>query len=72
VSQATVIMISSLLKDSSDGLDAVSVQMITEITYKTLNLISIYKVLFLSVMEMDVAVVCCKNNILLYEFILFK
>jgi hypothetical protein len=29
VSQATAIMISSLLKDSSDGLDAVSVQMIT-------------------------------------------
>jgi hypothetical protein len=43
VSQATVLMISSLLKDSSDGLDAVSVQMITGITYKTLNLITIYK-----------------------------
>jgi hypothetical protein len=41
VTQATVIMISSLLKDSSDGLDAVSVQMITEITYKILNLITI-------------------------------
>jgi hypothetical protein len=37
VSQATVIMISSLLKDSSDGLDAVLVPMIKEITYKVLE-----------------------------------
>ncbi len=43
VSQATVIMISSLLKDSSDSLDAVSVQMIMEIIYKILNLITVYK-----------------------------
>ncbi len=43
MSQATVTMISSLLKDSSDGLDAVSVQMTTEITYKILNLITVYK-----------------------------
>jgi hypothetical protein len=34
VSLATVIMISFLLKDSSDGLDAVLVQMIKEIRYK--------------------------------------
>ncbi len=42
-------MISSLLKDSSDGLDAVSVQMISKITYKTRNLITmeIFPVLFM-------------------------
>jgi hypothetical protein len=34
MSRATIIMISFLLKDSSDGLDAVLVQMIGEITYK--------------------------------------
>ncbi len=43
MSQATVIMISSLLEDSSDGLDAVSVQMIEKIAYKILNLITVYK-----------------------------
>ncbi len=41
VSQATVIMISSLLKDSSDGFDAVLVQMIKEITNKVPNLYTI-------------------------------
>ncbi len=37
MSQATVIMISSLLEDSSDGFVAVSVPVIEEITYKTLE-----------------------------------
>jgi hypothetical protein len=35
VCRASIIMISSVLKDSSDGLDAVSVQTIERITYKT-------------------------------------
>jgi hypothetical protein len=38
VSLATVIMILSRLRDSSDGFDAVSVQMIEEITYKVIGL----------------------------------
>ncbi len=41
VSQATIIMISSLLEDSSDVLNAISVQMITKITYKINNSITI-------------------------------
>ncbi len=41
VSQATIIMISSLLEDSSDSLNTISVQMITEITYKINNSITI-------------------------------
>ncbi len=38
VSLATMVMISSLLKDSSNGLEAVYVQMILRITNKVLNL----------------------------------
>jgi hypothetical protein len=38
MSRATIIMISSLLEDSSDGSAAISAQMITEITYKIHNL----------------------------------
>ncbi len=59
-------MISSLLKDSSDGLDAVLVQMIEEITYKILNLITVYKFQYLLMMKMEVTVVCSKNNVLFY------
>jgi hypothetical protein len=39
VSQATVIMISSLLEDSSDGFIAVLIQMIITITNKAHNLL---------------------------------
>lgn len=38
VSRAVIIMVLSLIKDSSDDLDAVSVRMIEEITYKAYNL----------------------------------
>jgi hypothetical protein len=41
VSLATVIMISSLLKDSSDGFVAIPIQMIEEITNKVHNLFTI-------------------------------
>jgi hypothetical protein len=42
VSQPTVIMISSLLKDSSDGLDAVLAHMIIKITSKVQDLFTVY------------------------------
>ncbi len=66
VSLATVIMISFLLKDISDGFVAIPIQMIEEITYKIRNLIAIFKLQILSVMKMEVRVVCSENNVLFY------
>jgi hypothetical protein len=42
VSEATAIMISSLLMDSSDGLDAVLAYMIVRITSKVQDLFTVY------------------------------